>query len=139
MSHRAKLNLKAALDVVEQHTASLPHTPLQSVLCHMYWGFSCTTTARRGFSHRFTAREIETRDPILQRRARKPGEWAEPEEAAITASGPTQEALLSSYACAPSSPPRQVAAQAESYSTPSDITKMEWESQHQQIHQGTKD
>ena len=46
----------------------------------MYWGFSFTTTARRGFSHRFTAREIQTRDPILQRRAHKPGECAEPEE-----------------------------------------------------------
>lgn len=60
--------------------------------------------------------------------------------AAITASGPAQEAPLSSHACAPSSPPRHVVAQAgESYSTPSDSTKMEWQSQHQQIHQETKD
>lgn len=44
---------------------------------------------------------------------------------------------MSSYA---SSPPRHTQAQAgESYSTPSDSTKMEWESQHQQIHQETKD
>ena len=40
MSHRAKLNLKAALDVVEQHTASLPHTPLHSLSYATYTGAS---------------------------------------------------------------------------------------------------
>lgn len=141
MSHRDKLNLKAALDVAEQHTASLPHTPSHSLSC-------ATCTA---------ASAIQLQPDVAFRTGLQPGKYKQEtpfcrvvpanlvsvqnqKRAAIIASGPAQEAPLSSYACAPSSPPRHTQAQAgESYSTPSDSTKMEWESQHQQIHQETKD